>query len=84
MNFSEPTKIEFNIGLKGSFLRSKKFGRMRSELGERRMNLLSPVSFVFGYEVPKTRVRGVQKSLSHQGRSPIYTKKQEPRVQIIL
>jgi len=53
--------ITTNIGLKGSFFRRKKFGRMRSELGERRMNPLSPVSFVSSYEVLETCVRRVGK-----------------------
>ncbi len=55
--------IETNIGLKGSFFRRKKFGRMKSELGERRMNPLSPVKYVFRYErsgVRKTCVRRVK------------------------
>jgi hypothetical protein len=38
-------QFDLTSGLKGSFLLRKKFGRIRSELGERRMNPLSPVKF---------------------------------------
>ncbi len=57
----------FNIGLKGSFLRSKKFGRETNFAWQNSeavvSNPLSPVKYVFRYErsgVRKTCVRRVK------------------------
>ena len=57
-------KMEFNIGLKGSFLRSKKFGRETNFAWQNSeavvSNPLSPVKFVSHTQVWETCVRRVK------------------------